>query len=386
MSVNGIPIEVLSTDEANFANFIFDADQGLAEVTIERRHDTIDAVTIRPQRLGIGFEIEVKTLRFTLKSAEKLSIEIEGETPLFLWANPPETDKPSPEDPNVRFFKSGQIYELGCFSIKPNQTLYIEGGAVVKGRLLTKDTDDITIRGYGIFDGSYYLRKDGHMLPSIAFDHCREVTLRDITMIHPSGWMLLLGSCDHVEIENLKQIGEVVCSDGIDVVGSRDVHIHHCFLRNNDDCVVVKAFHVAEKNLTDTNIDGARSPERILVEHCTFLNNRAGNAMEIGHELAVDTVRNVTFREIDVCSVHGHGAVFSLHNNDRAHISRVLFENIRIEHCWDKFIDFRISRSRFSTDDTRGRISGVLLRNIHWKRAHVNEGYTISLIGGWGPQ
>jgi polygalacturonase len=29
----------------------------------------------------------------------------------------------------------------------------------------------------------------------------------------------------------------VIGSDGIDIVGSRDVLVEGCFLRNNDDCV-----------------------------------------------------------------------------------------------------------------------------------------------------
>ena len=384
--VNGTPVEVLRTDVADFANFIYDASEGPAEIVIQRKHDTIDDVTIRPLRLGIKGKTDVKTLRFTLEKAEKISVEIEGLRPFFLWANPPETDRPDPEDPNVRFFKAGQIYELGLFSMEPNETLYIEGGAVVKGRLLTKETDNVTIRGHGIFDGSFYRREDGNWLPHLVLDHCKNVTIRDITMLRSCGWMILLGACDQVEVFNLKQIGEVISTDGIDVVGSRDVHIHNCFLRNNDDCVVVKAFLVSNKNLTDTHVEAARSPERVLVEDCTLFNAKGGNAMEIGHELAVDHVEDVTFRNIDVCSVDGNGAVFSLHNNDRAEIRRVLFEDIRVEHCWDKFIDFRVSRSRFSTDSVRGSMRDITLRNINWLQTPSNAGYTVSMIGGWGPE
>jgi hypothetical protein len=122
------------------------------------------------------------------------------------------------------------------------------------------------------------------------------------------------------------------------------------------------------------------------VENCTFLNAEAGNALEIGHELTVDHVEDVTFRNIDICSVHGCGAVFSLHNNDRAQIRRVLFEDIRIEHCWDKFIDFRVSRSRYSTDETRGSIRDITLRNINWLQSPINVGYTVSIIGGWSSE
>jgi hypothetical protein len=384
LTINGQPVEVLYTEAADFANFIYDAAKGSVEVCVTRRHDTIDGFKIRPLAKGIDGQAEVKELRFTLEAAEKLSIEIDGMRPLFLWANPPETDKPSPQDPDVVYFKAGQIYEIECLSMKSGQTLYIEGGAVLKTRMITSNAENVTLRGHGIFDGAYYRRGLGESVPSIVFDHCKNVVVRDITMIHPSGWMLLPGACEDVQIFNLKQIGEVVNSDGIDIVGSKRVHIHDCFLRNNDDCVVVKAFSGSKNNLAPS--DFAECPEDILVENCILLNAPAGNAMEIGHELSVDYVANVTFRNIDVLSVHGHGAVFSLHNNDRAEIRDVLFEDIRVEHCWDKFIDFRISKSRYSTDATRGSIKRVTLRNINWHQTPSNAGYTVSIIGGWSPE
>lgn len=49
------------------------------------------------------------------------------------------------------------------------------------------------------------------------------------------------------------------------------------------------------------------------------------------HELNVEEVRNVTFRDIDVLSVHGHGAVFSIHNYGQAVVEEVLLEDIRID-------------------------------------------------------
>jgi len=186
-----------------------------------------------------------------------------------------------------------------------------------------------------------------------------------------------------VHVQNIRQIGEVVSSDGIDVVGCKRVLIENCFLHNNDDCVVIKAFDIGDKNLPGVGmILGKADTEDITVERCVLANWTAGNAMEIGHELSADHVRNIVFRDIDVLHVHGQGAVFSLHNYGRASIEDVLFERIRIEHCYDKFIDFRISRSRFSVDNESGRIRGVALRNIAWHQTPYNAGYTVSLIGG----
>ena len=387
LHVNGHPIEVLQTDAADFAIFVYDASQGPAEVVVTRQDRVIKEHAIRPKSLELMGELrEDGALVFEMTAAHKLSVEVDGCRPLYIWANPPEVDVPSEDDSDVLYFKAGQTYEVGRLEMEAGQTLYLEGGAVLKGRVYAKNAAGVTIRGLGILDGSFYGGRSGENAKSIFFERCNDLLIRDITMIHPSAWMIVSGACERVEICNVKQIGEVVCSDGIDIVGSRSVHVHDCFLHNNDDCVVVKAFAMNHESHKDFSTDLRISPEAILVENCTLANDPAGNAMEIGHELSVDRVSGVTFRNIDVLSVHGQGAVFSIHNNDRAVVEDVLFENIRIEHCWDKFIDFRISKSRFSRDLERGHIRNITLRDINWLRGDNNVGYTVSLIGGWGAE
>lgn len=385
--VDGKAVEVLRTDAADFANFIYDPADGPVEVKVNYRDRIpVDAVDIRPQARSLQAEILGTCFIFELDRPEKLSLEIPGRSPLFFWANPPETDRPDPEDPNVLWFKGGQVYEAGRFNIEQGQTLYIEGGAVVRGFVRADSVNNVTLRGHGILDGGYYLHGGREFHHLARFFNCKGITVRDLTMIRPSGWMLVPVASEDVEIFNLKQIGEVVSSDGIDVVGSSRVHIHDCFLRNNDDCVVVKAFIVGIKNSNPDPCDGRENVEDVLVENCTFLNARAGNAMEVGHELNVEYVRNVTFRNIDVLSVQGQGAVFSIHNYAQALVENITFEDIRIEHCYDKFIDFRISTSRFSVGDITGRIRNVTLKNIQWFRTPSNAGYTVSMIGGWSKE
>ncbi len=387
LRVDGKWVEVLRTETADFANLIFDPSNGPVEVTVIY-HDgrKVNEVDIRPWNRNIKAEINEHTFSFILTQPDKLSLEIEGRPPLFFWANPPETDRPDPEDPHVLWFKAGEIHEAAEFTIQDGQTLYIEGGAVLRGVVRTKNTRNVTLRGYGILDGSNDLRGGRRFQHLARFHHCRGVTVRDITMIEPSGWMLVPVACEEVEVFNLKQIGEVVSSDGIDVVGCRGVHIHDCFLQNNDDCVVIKALHVSAKNSNPDACDGREDVENVLVENCTFLNAPSGNAMEIGHELNTPRVRNVIFRNIDVLCVHGQGAVFSIHNYAQALVEDICFEDIRIEHCFDKFLDFRISKSRFSVGEITGRIRNVTLKNIYWHTTPSNAGYTTSMIGGWSEE
>lgn len=385
LTINCQPVEVLATGVADFSICaLATADfPARIEVTVLRPAHT-HSVTIRPLAKNLTATVSGCTVSFTLDRPEKLALDFGwGPKSLYLFAQPPETQPPDSGTPGVVTFPAGQISEVPLLTLEDNQTLYLPGGSVLKGRIHVKGKRGIRICGHGIFDGSFYSKDAGDAVPSIILERCPDVLVEDITMVRPQAWMLVLAACAGATVRNLKQIGEVMSSDGIDVLGSSDVLIEDCFLHNNDDCVVVKAFKLGANNVAGTNVDARENVKNVLVRHCTFANWTAGNAMEIGHELSVDFVRGVTFRDIDVLHVHGTGAVFSLHNNDRALISDVLFEDIRIEHCYDKFIDFRIAQSRFSTDAERGRIKGVTIRNVTWHRSIYSAGYTISLIGGW---
>lgn len=383
LSVNGRPVEVLSTEVADFAIAALDAGDLPARVEVRALDDCVPVdAKVLPSSREIGCAWEDQSVCFQLSRPDKVSLEWGGgRKPLYLFFSEPEREVPA--GGNVVRFPAGEVTERGFLELEDGQTLHLPGGAVFRGAIRAKNRRNIRICGHGIVDGSFYEREKGDHMPGIVLEGCRGATVEEITMIRPSGWMLVPARCEDVQVQNIRQIGEVISSDGIDVVGCRQVRIEDCFLHNNDDCVVIKAFDIGTNNLPGAGvIEGKANVEDVVVERCVLANWRAGNAMEIGHELSSDYVRNIVFRDIDVLHVHGQGAVFSLHNYGRATVEQILFENIRIEHCYDKFIDFRISRSRFSADEEAGRIRGVVLRDILWRRSPFNAGYTVSLIGG----
>jgi hypothetical protein len=67
------------------------------------------SATIRPASAGIRPEVNDRTISFALTKPCQLSIELNGGThyPLFLFANPPEVNPPSPQDAGVRYFGPG---------------------------------------------------------------------------------------------------------------------------------------------------------------------------------------------------------------------------------------------------------------------------------------
>lgn len=374
VTLNGQNVPVCATGVAAFLVVAFEGTVEF-EVTVE---SPVKNARLRPLSRDIGVQVEGCTVRFALERPDNFSLEIDGLVPLFIFANAIETARPDADDPRVHFFAAGQTHQVGELEIESGETVYIEGGAVVRGAIMAADATDITIRGHGVLDGSVWKHNDdAHR--SIQWEKCADVLLEDIVMIQPSMWMATAALCDRVHIRNLKQIGECVSSDGIDIVGSQNVLIENCFLRNNDDCIAVKSHfgHHAHARYEDWR----RDVRDVEVRNCVFLNAQAGNVMEIGFELQANSISDITFRDIDVLSGHGEGGVFTIHNGDNATVSRILWEDIRVEHFYDKLVDFRILNSRWSGADTsRGQIRDVHLKNIRVAEDIYNSP---SLIGGY---
>ena len=76
-----------------------------------------------------------------------LSIEPDGiNGPLLLFANNPEINPPKEGDPGVIYFGPG-IHKPNRIILKTGQTLYLAGGAVVKGAVIVRKADHIRICG-----------------------------------------------------------------------------------------------------------------------------------------------------------------------------------------------------------------------------------------------
>lgn len=68
-------------------------------------------------------------------------------------------------------------------------------------------------------------------------------------------------------------------------------------------------------------------------------------------------------------------------------IRNIKYENIRIEHFFDKLVDFRILHSpMWNLDARKGQIRDIYFKNIQARVHSFNSGYTNSLIGGYTPE
>lgn len=300
----------------------------------------IKELDVRPKRLGLQPAIAGNELTFALDAPANLSVEVNRNLsrPLLVFACPLEEHPPQPGDPHVRYFAPGKVYDVGRLALQNNETIYIAGGAVVRGAILADGVSEARVMGRGILDGS-----DDQKVPWALVEtrNARKIQVEGIVILNDRSWTIIPRHSEDIQFLNIKMIAWNNNSDGIDVVGSKRVRIAHSFLRNNDDCLAVKAMGAAP----DTDVAGLEVLDTVL------WNAAAGNALEIGYELRTKSVRDILLRDCDV--IHADGAAMSIHNADMATVSNVRFENIWVEDAPKRLIDIAVGLSIYSADCPR---------------------------------
>ena len=337
----------------------FDMKKGPVKVTVSVE-EPIYSVKILPTSFGIMPAIKGNTVSFEVSKHQHITVEVNGDhiRSLHLFVNPEETDIPDPNDPDVIYFGPG-IHEITSVSvIGDNKTVYIAGGAVVRGILSDEEPGrrgasfvlrgkNISFRGRGIFDQGLVPRTRGRQTMSVTVDG---FLLEGVVLCNSSTWTVSLRDCNNVHINNLKLFGHRANSDGIDINSSLDVLVENSFLRTWDDLIVVKT-------LRGSNQDAGR----IHVRKCVLYNEIA-HALSIGAELTRN-VEDVLFEDCDIIGDHGREWTLRIYHTDKALIKNVRFENIRIEESV-KFASLWINTAIWTTDAERGHIEDVVFRNI----------------------
>ncbi len=336
-------------DQTEIASFAYFDCSGKVHIELTSRKK-IESVTIRPLSYGIVPLIENNMISFELPGPCQVVVEVNNYHNAFhLFANTVETDKPDLEDPYVHYFGPG-VHQAGVIQMKINETVYIEGGAIVHGVIEAKNASNIRILGRGILDASQVGRFDAsHML---AVQGCDQVYVEGIIFRDSHKWTVVPVKCSNVKISNIKLIGLWrYNTDGIDVVNSQDVIIEDCFIRAFDDNIVLKGLRWKD-NLTEE-----RNVKNIRVRNCVLWNDW-GRPLKIGTETKADSISDILFEQCDVIRfVH---YAMDMQNGARAHIRDVLFKDIRIE---EPIKENAMIAERSYDPDELGRLIGLKIRH-----------------------
>jgi len=328
--------------------------------------ESIQSVRVLPSSLKIRPAIEGKSLRLDLREPRHLTIEVNGHwvRALHLFADAPESDAPKPGDSGVIYFGPG-IHEVSHLVVSNNQTIYVAGGAVVRGVIRTNEPYQVSsysgLRNYSptfLLEGKHIqLRGRGIIDGSLCTTHARslvqvqgqDILFEGVILRDSSTWNVPIRRSDRVTVRNLKLLGYRANSDGIDICNSRDVLVENCFIRTLDDLIVVK---------TD---QGQGEAHRIVARNCVLWNEVA-HALSVGAELR-ETVDDVLFTNCDVIHDRGREWTFRVFHCDSARISHVRFEDLRVEES-PHLISLWIDQAVWTRDGERGHIEGVTFKKI----------------------
>jgi len=180
------------------------------------------------------------------------------------------------------YFPAGK-YLSGTLFLKSNITLYLETGSVLLGSKSLDDypvtvskirsyTDNYTdksliygegleyigIIGQGIMDGNGEAFKGPYKVRPymIRIISCKNVLVRDITIVNSPMWLQHYLACENVNIDGItvNSRRDFVNNDGIDIDGCDNVRISNSVIICGDDAIVLKStLNKPCKNVTVTN-------------------------------------------------------------------------------------------------------------------------------------
>ena len=402
---------IAHTEMASFASW---EQNGPVNVRVKSSRP-VESVRIRPTARGIEPAVRGNEISFTIREPGQYTVEVNGtHDALHLFADPPETDAPDPDDPNVRYFGPG-VHCAGLIRMKSGQTLYIAAGAVVYGAILAEQVRDIGILGRGILDGGKFPRE--LLAGLIGLHECDNVRIEGITLRDAPVFCVTPMACRGVYIRNIKLIGNWrYNTDGVDFCNCRDCSLEESFLRTFDDSVCVKGYRkfgpflfrlrLAGKSHMDRRffVDGVEGTfaelaerfgsypcprdvcDNIRVRNCVIWCDW-GRPLEIGAETQADEIHTISFEDCDL--IHSIcGSIMSVQNSDRALCRDIVYRDIRVElddepprpviiqhkddaykKTYDGFLPvlFKLANAigYVSADEERGRIEDVRFENIH---------------------
>ncbi|MCK9479504.1 MAG: malectin domain-containing carbohydrate-binding protein [Firmicutes bacterium] len=383
-----IEYEDAGRTEYHYAHFSF---SGTAQIRVTASQE-ISTYKIRPLSYGIEGEVDERNLTFTISQSRYLLININDMQNLIIITDNLETDVPPAIGNGIFNITSNQynadrtgtqdvtglfqkaiddanaapgggvvyvpagLYKISSFTMKGNVSLYLEGGAVIRGtgkqadyvrENPTSNSQSITtlinfrehdanmkIYGRGTLDcNGEELYVDGGDTDPAALRICGVrpnknsfVTLDGVIISHGRTWTVAPQQSDNILITNLKVLNSENRNenDGIDINSCQDVLVYHCLTYTNDDSLCVKACNANSfKNMLKGPEEKAYN---ITFDDIVTYGRCAGTKM--GMQGYTHT-HNIWFKNIDVLKA-SRGIAFE-HEQGMETMEGIHFININVE-------------------------------------------------------
>ena len=247
------------------------------------------------------------------------------------------------------FFPAGK-YLSGTIFFRSNVSLYLDAGATLSGSnnlddypkticeyrsytdnyterslIYAEKVENISILGMGTVDGqgaafNHFQTKEDPGYKQrpymFRFIECKNIKVRDITIINSPMWVQHYLACEDVLIDGITVNSFVAWNnDGIDIDSCNEVRISNCNINSGDDAIVLKATSNRPcKNVVVTNC--------IISSHC--------NAFKLGTESNGGFV-NITFNNSVIHNTRLAG--IALEMVDGGNLERISINNLSMENC-----------------------------------------------------
>jgi hypothetical protein len=338
---------------------------GPVEVRVTWLRGNIQTAVVRPLSYGIKATQEGNTINFTLDRPRYVSVEVNGDRyhNLQLFANPlpPKVKRGK----NVVVIKPG-YYDLkkDSIALRSGQTLYISGGAYIKGFISVTDVKGARVIGTGIVNPE---RQHEGIL--IRRSH-------DIVIDGPLTTQIPCGESDSVVIRNAKVISWYGWGDGMNVFASNNVNYNHVFCRTSDDCSTIYC----------TRLGYRGSCHNINVDDAVYWADVAHPIM-IGLHGNIEKneeVSNVTYSNVDILKqkemqVDYQGCI-GINCGDNIWVHNITFRNFHIEELEEGMLfNFRVCYNKKYCHAPGRGISDIVLDSIQYDGKQPN----LSIIAGY---
>ncbi|MCM1285046.1 MAG: glycosyl hydrolase family 28 protein [Acetobacter sp.] len=160
----------------------------------------------------------------------------------------------------------------------------------------------------------------------VELKNCKDITVENFIIENSAYWTFKLVNCDNVSFSNfvINNNRNVANADGIDIAGSSNVFINHCFISTADDGVVIK-------NALWLGNEGEMN--NICITDCEIISRT--NAIKVGTETTYDINDiNITDCRLFMTDLYpGSVSGISLEACDGTVLSNINISNIKMNRC-----------------------------------------------------
>lgn len=205
------------------------------------------------------------------------------------------------------------------------------------------------------FEGLPDIKRPSYM---VWIKESKNVLIENIILEDSTAWTLNLDTSDHIVVKDvvINNNRHVANTDGIDITGSNDVVIEHCFVSTADDGIVAK-------NPVHTN----RAMKKVHIRDCTVIT--VMNAFKIGtetrHDISDIFVEDCYFCMPDIYP--GTVSGISIESSDGSRVSNVTVKNIKMDKVTCPLFICLNMRNRYNipySDNIESGYYGGTIKNV----------------------